>query len=83
MTIKVYTIPWCPDYRMAKQFLHEWGIEYEEVNIDEHPEAAQHVIQLNNGKRKVPTLELDGRSFACSPFDLETLREGLGPLLNK
>ena len=83
MAIKVYTTPWCPDCRMAKRFLDEWDIEYEEINIDEKPEAAQYVIQLNNGKRKVPTFELDGKTFACSPFNLETLQEGLGSLLNK
>lgn len=81
MTIKVYTTPWCPDCRLAKQFLNQWSVGYEEINIDEHPEAAQHVIQLNKGKRKVPTFEVDGRTFACSPFDLETLREGLKSLL--
>jgi mycoredoxin len=83
MAIKVYTTPWCSDCRMAKRFLKEWNIEYEEINIDENPDAAQHVIRLNNGKRKVPTFELDGRTFACSPFNLEVLREGLGFLLSE
>lgn len=83
MTIKVYTTPWCPDCRLAKQFLAEWNIQYEEINIDENPDAAQHVIELNNGKRKVPTFELEGYSFACSPFNVDVLRQGLAPVLNQ
>jgi glutaredoxin len=39
------------------------------VNIDEAPDAEELVLRVNNGRRKVPTIEIEGRYFACSPFD--------------
>lgn len=75
--ITVYTTTWCGDCRRTKQFLRERGVEFREVNIDESPEAEKLVLEVNNGRRKVPTIEVDGRYFACSPFDLYLLSEEL------
>jgi mycoredoxin len=76
--IKMYTTSWCGDCRMAKMFLTEKGISYEEVNIEEIPGAAEIVMQANNGKRKVPTLDIDGRFVAVSPFNRRQLEEAVG-----
>jgi len=43
------------------------------VNIEEDQAAEEIVLKANNGLRKVPTLEVAGRYFACSPFDPEEL----------
>jgi hypothetical protein len=40
------------------------------------------VLKANNGLRRVPTLEVAGRYFACSPFDPEELAEELNIPLN-
>jgi len=40
------------------------------------------VLRVNHGRRKVPTLEVGGRYFACSPFDPEQLAEELNLPLN-
>ena len=72
-TIRVYTTHWCPDCRWTKQFLRERGIPYEEINVDEDPDAEELILRVNEGLRKVPTIEVDGRYFACSPFDPEQL----------
>lgn len=80
--ITIYTTPFCGDCRRAKQFLSERGITFAEVNILENEEAAARVIQVNNGKRKVPTIEVDGRYFACSPFNPYQLAEELRIPLN-
>jgi mycoredoxin len=77
-TIKMYTTSWCGDCRMAKTFLADRGIAYEEVDIEKTPEAAEIVVRANNGKRKVPTLEIDGRFVAVSPFNRRQLEEALG-----
>jgi glutaredoxin len=79
---RMYSTTWCPDCRYAKQFLRERGIPIEEINVDEDPEAEKLVYRVNNGRRKVPTIELDGRYFACSPFDAEQLAEEFGIPLN-
>jgi len=67
--ITINTTAWCGDCRRAKLFLNERCIEFREINIDELPDAEELVIKKNNGRRKVPTFEVGGRFFACSPFD--------------
>ena len=55
---------------------------FEEINVDEDPDAEELVLRVNDGRRKVPTLEVDGRYFACSPFDPEQLAAELKIPLN-
>jgi glutaredoxin len=80
--ITMYSTAWCPDCRRAKTFLKERGVVFREVNIEEDPAGEEIVIKANDGKRKVPTLEIGGRFFACSPFDAEQLAEELNIPLN-
>jgi glutaredoxin len=80
--ITMYSTMWCPDCRRAKKFLKERGVEFREVDIERDPSAEEIVIKANNGKRKVPTLEIGGRYFACSPFDAEELAGNLNIPLN-
>ncbi len=80
--VTMYSTAWCPDCRRAKMFLKERGVNFREVNIEEDPAGEEIVIKANDGKRKVPTLEVGGRFFACSPFDAEQLAEELNIPLN-
>jgi len=75
--IKVYFTGWCWDCRRAKKLLKEHGVEYEGIDIDESPDAEELVLRVNDGRRKVPTFEVDGRYFACSPFNASRLAEEL------
>ena len=67
--IVVYTTPWCGDCKTAKRFLGERGIAYEEIDIDRHPEAAEIVRRLNDGMRKVPTLDVGGTIVSGDKFN--------------
>lgn len=78
----MYTTRWCADCWRAKQFLKERGIQYEEVDVDEDPDAEELILRVNEGRRKIPTIEVGGRYFACSPFDPEQLAEELKIPLN-
>jgi mycoredoxin len=80
--IILYTAAWCSDCRRAKRFLRERGVPYREVNIDENVEAEELVLRVNGGRRKVPTIQVDDRYFACSPFDPYRLSEELKIPLN-
>lgn len=80
--VTLYTTAWCPDCRRAKSFLKERGVEFREVNIEGNPSAEEIVVKANDGKRRVPTLEIGGRYFACSPFDPEQMAEDLNIPLN-
>jgi glutaredoxin len=62
--------------------LHERGVEFHEVDIEKDPSAEEIVVKANEGRRKVPTLEIGGRYFACSPFDAAQLAEDLKIPLN-
>ncbi len=75
--ITMYSSTWCPDCRRAKTFLKERGVAFKEVNIEEDPEGEEIVIRANNGKRKVPTLKVGERYFACSPFNARQLADEL------
>jgi glutaredoxin len=81
--ITVYGTAWCGDCRRAKQFLKERGVAFHEVNVDESEEAQETVLRVNDGRMKVPTIEVDGRFFSCSPFDPYQLAEELKIPLNK
>jgi mycoredoxin len=78
----MYTTAWCADCRRAKSFMKERGVAFREVNIEEDDGAAELVMRANNGKRKVPTLEIGGRYFACSPFNAQQLATELNVPLN-
>ena len=80
--ITMYCTPWCCDCRRAKQFLREREVAFQEVNIDKTPEAEELVLRVNDGRRKIPTFEVDGRYFACSPFDPYLLASELKIPLN-
>jgi len=80
--ITIYSTGWCPDCRRAKIFLKECGVEFREVNIEENPEAEEIVLRANYGRRKVPTLKVGQRYFACSPFSAHKLAEELNIPLN-
>ena len=80
--VTIYTTSACPDCRYAKAFLRYGGVSYRERNIEEDEAAEKIVLKVNAGLRKVPTLEVGGRYFACSPFDPDQLAEELNISLN-
>jgi glutaredoxin-like protein len=65
--ITVYSTAWCPDCKRAKKFLGEHQIEYDEIDIDRHPEAVDIVKQLNHGMRSVPTIVFPDGSILVEP----------------
>jgi len=67
--VVIYSTTWCPDCRRAKSFLKDRGVEFREVNIEDDPEAEDLVLRVNNGRRKVPTIQNGEHFFACSPFN--------------
>ncbi|HXN27815.1 MAG TPA: glutaredoxin family protein [Candidatus Acidoferrales bacterium] len=83
LDITVYSTSWCCDCRRAKHFLRDRGIPYREVNIDDDAAAEAIVLQINNGKRKVPMIGIEGRYFSLSPFDPYKFAEELKIPLNK
>jgi mycoredoxin len=75
--IVMYTTPWCGDCKAAERFLRERGIAYEEIDIERHPEAAKLVMRLNDGMRKVPTLDVEGTIVSGDKFNAARFEEDL------
>ena len=67
--IVLYTTSSCPDCRAAEKFLQAKGLPYEEIDIEKNPDAAGIVMKLNDGMRKVPTLDIEGTVVSGDQFD--------------
>ena len=80
--VTLYMTRWCADCRSVKRFLRERGVEFSEINVDEEPDAEDLVLEIDQGLRKVPTIEVGERYFACSPFDPYQLASELDFSLN-
>lgn len=82
-SVVMYSTIWCPDCRRAKSFMQDRGVKFEEVMIDGNPEAEGLVLRVNNGRRRVPTIQVGDRYFACSPFNAQQLAFELKVPLNR
>ena len=63
MNIKVYGADWCSDCVTAKKFLNSKGVDFEYIDITDNQQAIAVVEKINNGRRVIPTLIVDGVSF--------------------
>ena len=72
--VKVYSTPTCPYCKMAKQYLDEKGVEYEDINVAENPEAAREVIE-KSGQMGVPQLEIGDKIIVG--FDKDAIEAAL------
>ena len=63
MNIKVYGADWCADCRIAKSFLKSKDVKFEYVDITDNKQAIAFVEQVNNGRRVIPTLVIDGAIY--------------------
>lgn len=73
--VKMYTTPTCPYCKMAKKFLADNGIEYQEFNIVED-EAAREEMKNRYNSLTVPTICFNGEVLIG--FNEAELREKLG-----
>jgi mycoredoxin len=54
--ITMYSTPWCGYCKRLKSQLSREGITFDEVDIEQQPEAADYVMKVNNGNQTVPTV---------------------------
>jgi thioredoxin reductase (NADPH) len=69
--ITIYGAPWCPDCRRSKQFLGEQRIDFDWIDIDQDPVAADFVRAKNDGKQIIPTIVFPDGSFMAEPENSE------------
>jgi glutaredoxin 3 len=73
--VKIYTTPGCPYCKMAKKFLGDNGIKYQEFNVAED-KTARDEMRNKCSSLGVPTICFDDEVLVG--FDEAQLREKLG-----
>jgi len=73
--IKIYSTPWCPYCKLAKEFMTSKGIEYEDIDVSTDTEAAQSMIK-KSGQMGVPVIEIGSKIIVG--FDEHKLAKVLG-----
>jgi thioredoxin reductase (NADPH) len=69
--IIIYGAYWCPDCRRSKQFLGEHQIPYNWVDIEQDKEGESYVLQKNNGRRIIPTIEFADGAILVEPSNAD------------
>ena len=62
-TIILYGADWCPDCQRAKTYLKENNIDYNFIDVDIDKDATTKVERINNGKRIIPTVIINEKSY--------------------
>jgi thioredoxin reductase (NADPH) len=73
--VTVYGAPWCPDCKRAKRFLAEQRVAYDWVDIDQDAAGMEHVEELQQGGRSIPTIVFDGTDVLVEPTNEELARK--------
>jgi thioredoxin reductase (NADPH) len=76
-TLTVYGASWCPHCKRVKRFLAAHRIPYDNVDIGDHPEATEHLKELQGGKQIIPTVVFGDGSHEVNPSD-EALARRIG-----
>jgi glutaredoxin-like protein len=69
--IVVYGTAWCPDCRRAKRFLDNHAVAYLNVDIENDIQAAAYILQLNHGRRVIPTIVFPDGTVLFEPSNRE------------
>jgi thioredoxin reductase (NADPH) len=75
--IVVYGTNWCPDCKRSKQFLGDQRVQYDWVDIERDTEAMLYVERVNDGMRRIPTIQFPDGSVLVEPSNAE-LADKLG-----
>jgi mycoredoxin len=80
-SVTMYSTPWCGYCHRLKGQLDREGISYDIVDIEQHPEAAAVVEQVNGGNPTVPTLVYADGTAQTNPSLVE-VKEKLAALVS-
>jgi len=69
----MFSTPWCGYCHRLKSQLDREGIDFEMIDIEQHPEAARTVAEANGGNQTVPTLLFADGSTQTNPSVAQVL----------
>lgn len=73
--IKVYTTSSCVYCKLAKKFLDNRGVEYQELDVSQDAEAREELGKLSSG---VPVIDVNGKVFiGFNPSDTSELEKAI------
>lgn len=75
--LTMYTTRWCGYCFRLKSQLSRAGVAYDEVDIEQRPDAAELVASVNNGNHTVPTLVFADGSALTNP-SIQQVQQRLG-----
>ena len=76
-TVTVYGAPWCPHCKRVKRFLAAHRVPYDNVDIEDHPEAIERLKKLQGGGQVIPMVVFGDGTHEVNPSD-ETLAGRIG-----
>ncbi len=65
--VAFYATHWCSACKRLGNFLEDLGVDVNWIDIDKDKEASEIVIELNNGKRIIPTIVFSDETFLTNP----------------
>jgi len=71
--ILMYGTTWCSDCNLAKRVFAEQSTEYDFIDIDEVPDAADEVLKVNQGRCSIPTIIFPDGSVLVEPSRRELM----------
>ena len=73
--VKIYSTPTCPFCMMAKKFLKENNVDFEDIDVSTDQTKAEELVQ-KSGHMAVPVIDIEGEIIVG--FDREKIRKALG-----
>jgi glutaredoxin-like YruB-family protein len=74
MKVIIYSTPTCHFCHLAKEFLKEHKIKFEEIDVSKDQKKAEEMIE-KSGQIGVPVLDIDGTII--TGFDKEKMKKAL------
>jgi mycoredoxin len=69
--IIMYGASWCADCRRSKNYLDSKNVEYEFIDIDTVPGAADKIAEINEGRKSIPTIIFPDGTVLVEPGNAE------------
>ncbi|MEZ4156866.1 MAG: glutaredoxin family protein [Candidatus Paceibacterota bacterium] len=74
MKVQIYSTPTCPYCKMAKQYLSERKIEYQDFDVSSDDKAREEMVK-KSGQLGVPVIDINGEIFVG--FNKEEIEKAL------
>ncbi len=73
--VRVYSTPTCPYCKMAKEYLRQNNIQFEDIDVSADEEKVAEMIN-KSGQMGVPVIEIDNQIIVG--FDRQKISKALG-----